>query len=329
MLPKISVIIPVYNVADYLRECIDSVISQTYTNIEIILIDDGSTDDSGKICDEYEQKDNRIKVMHKPNGGVSSARNAGLGAADGELITFIDSDDWIDTDTIELLQKNLTEHSADISCCNISLVYKDKKVPKNFEESGILTLNSEQAISSMLQNTYVAAGAVPKLFRKQAIIGIKFPEEYKCGEDMLFMFEALLNSKIIICDTKPKYYARQRKSSAVHTIDSKRITDEIKAGEHILEILQKRKSDITGIAKDRQLTVRLRILGTLINDKSYKQNPECMKILSELRRDFMLYLKGKEYRKKNKAALCILRINVYLYRCFAGIYTKTSDEKLY
>ena len=94
----ISVIVPVYNVASYLRQCVDSILSQSYTNLEVLLIDDGSTDESGAICDEYAQRDSRVKVIHKPNGGLSSARNVGLSLASGEWISFVDSDDWLDTD---------------------------------------------------------------------------------------------------------------------------------------------------------------------------------------------------------------------------------------
>lgn len=99
-MPKISIIVPVYNVEKYLRKCIDSILNQTFKDFELILIDDGSTDESGKICDEYNLKDNRIKVIHKENGGLSSARNAGLDIAQGEYIGFVDSDDWIESDQI-------------------------------------------------------------------------------------------------------------------------------------------------------------------------------------------------------------------------------------
>lgn len=111
----ISVIIPVYNVERYLHQCIDSVLAQTYTNLEIILVDDGSPDASPTICDEYVQKDKRTKVIHKDNGGLSSARNTGLDAATGDFIYFLDSDDWIADCFIETLQEAAFEHQSDIS----------------------------------------------------------------------------------------------------------------------------------------------------------------------------------------------------------------------
>ena len=113
-MPKISVIIPVYKVEQYLPECLDSIINQTYKNLEIICIDDGSPDNSGKILDEYASKDNRIRVIHKENGGISSARNAGLDIATGDWISFVDSDDWLDINTYEKLLSSADEANTDI-----------------------------------------------------------------------------------------------------------------------------------------------------------------------------------------------------------------------
>ena len=122
----ISVIIPVYNAEKFLNKCLDSVIGQTYKNLEIILVDDGSQDDSGKICDEYAQKDNRIKVIHKENGGDSSARNTGLKMATGKYITTIDSDDWIELNAYEDMLKVLLEKNVDIVRCGFYKNYGEK-----------------------------------------------------------------------------------------------------------------------------------------------------------------------------------------------------------
>ena len=113
----ISVIIPVYNVEKYLRRCIDSVINQTYKNLEIIIVDDGSTDNSSNICDEYTNKDSRVKVVHKENGGLSSARNVGIELAKGDLIAFVDSDDYIELEMYEKLKENMDKYDSDIAIC--------------------------------------------------------------------------------------------------------------------------------------------------------------------------------------------------------------------
>ena len=140
---KISVVVPVYNVEDYLDRCVKSIISQTYENLEVILVDDGSADGSPVMCDSWAQKDPRIKVIHKPNGGVSSARNAALDAATGDFIGFVDSDDWIENDFYELLMKSLAENGSDIAFCGYYVVERsgEKKGYKNLLDSSICDRN--------------------------------------------------------------------------------------------------------------------------------------------------------------------------------------------
>ena len=121
MNPLISVIVPIYNVEKYLARCVDSIVNQTYKNLEIILVDDGSPDRCPQMCDDYAEKDSRIKVVHKKNGGLSDARNAGMAVATGEYISFIDSDDWIETSMFELLINNIFQYDCEISCGGIIL----------------------------------------------------------------------------------------------------------------------------------------------------------------------------------------------------------------
>lgn len=124
--PLISLIVPVYNVKDYLKTCLQSILEQTYKNLEIILVDDGSDDGSSGICDEYARMDQRIKTIHLPHSGVSAARNAGLAAATGELLGFVDSDDWIDHDMYQYLYALMQEHDADVSACTYLLEQEGK-----------------------------------------------------------------------------------------------------------------------------------------------------------------------------------------------------------
>ena len=153
----ISVIVPVYNVEKYLEKCIDSIINQTYQNLEIILVDDGSTDGSGKICDEYSRKDNRIKVIHKENGGLSDARNIGIKNANGGLIGFIDSDDYITENMFEVLQKDLRKYNADISSCDIQNVNEAgeclKIIRVSTEGQTSKVFEREEALKLLLEDT--------------------------------------------------------------------------------------------------------------------------------------------------------------------------------
>lgn len=188
MTPKISVIVPVYNVENLLPRCIDSILSQSFTDFELLLIDDGSPDNCGKICDEYAEKDSRVRVFHKPNGGVSSARNLGLDNAQGEWITFIDSDDYIEQGFLAIPK----ELSADLLINNYKVVFGDKISPICFESKDINNLQLTHFIS---KNLVKQVFRVPwaKFFRRSIIYKnkISFIKGVKIGEDSLFMLEYL------------------------------------------------------------------------------------------------------------------------------------------
>lgn len=132
--PLISIIVPVYNTAAYLRRCLDSILSQTYGHWEAILVDDGSTDGSGAICEEYASRDSRFQVTHRPNSGVAATRNAGLDAATGEYIGFVDSDDWIEPDMFRSMVMAILSRRADIATCNVRIVYPNKTAIKKSTE---------------------------------------------------------------------------------------------------------------------------------------------------------------------------------------------------
>lgn len=209
----ISIIVPVYNVEEYIEKCVNSIINQTYKNIEIILVDDGSKDNSGKICDELKQKDSRIKVIHKENGGLSDARNAGLKIANGDYIGFVDSDDYIKEDMFEILYKLNKEHNADISIVSFYEIYKGKVIgvrdSKKLEE-----LNKIQAIKELLIDTKIQSYAWNKLFKKQLFENIEFPKS-KNFEDIattLLLFEKA--NKVALLE-EPKYYYVRRDNSII------------------------------------------------------------------------------------------------------------------
>ncbi|HDT8053597.1 TPA: glycosyltransferase, partial [Enterococcus faecalis] len=126
-MPKISIIVPVYNVEKYLEKCVRSILAQTFTDFELILVDDGSPDSSGAMCDQFAEQDQRVKVIHKENGGLSDARNAGIEIATGEYLGFVDSDDYIADDMYELLYTNIVKEDADLSICGIYDVYEGKE----------------------------------------------------------------------------------------------------------------------------------------------------------------------------------------------------------
>ena len=181
---KISVIIPVYNVEEYLSKCIESVIGQTFSDIEIFLVDDGSTDKSGEICDVYEKKDNRINVIHKVNGGLSSARNSALGFVSGEYISFVDSDDYIDRDYYEKLLKAIIDSDSDIAvsgfACDNGLRIKKNQICRR------KLIGNHSIFEDYLSSADINHMVVNKIYKSSLFSNLRFPENIRRNEDVWF-----------------------------------------------------------------------------------------------------------------------------------------------
>lgn len=218
---KISVIVPIYNVEQYLKKCIDSIVNQTYKNLEIILVNDGSLDNSGKICDEYAKNDDRIKVIHKNNGGLSDARNAGLEVITGDFISFIDSDDWIDLDNYEVMIKNIIKYNADMAVTNINYVYKDRFKHK-YNEEKIRTFNKEEAMGELITGGLIQPVVWNKLYKKEIIDDMKF-KVGKLNEDEFFTYKICSRAEKIIYIPNVLYQYRQRRNSIMGTYSLKRL----------------------------------------------------------------------------------------------------------
>lgn len=209
----ISVVIPVYKVEKFLDRCLNSVINQNYKNIEIILIDDGSPDNCGEICDSYAERDNRIKVIHKSNGGLSSARNVGIEASNGKYITFIDSDDVISFNYISSLYNNLVKTRSEISICGYQFV-GETEIPDLVEDiSGKIEIfDSKKALELMLYQKKINNSAWGKLYLKTIFDDIKYPEG-KIYEDIATTYKTFLKSNTICIDTAKYYFYTRRNDS--------------------------------------------------------------------------------------------------------------------
>lgn len=201
---KISIIIPVYNAEKYIEKCILSLIIQTYKEIEIILINDGSTDNSLKICKKFEQIDDRIKVYSKDNGGVSSARNLGISKANGKYICFVDSDDIVDVDFCEILITNLENSNSDLSCCGYKIIKnnKEEKINKKVKKVKYVI---ESKYMELLKN--YKGFLCNKLYKKEIIDknNLKLNESISMCEDLLFNFQYLDKCRKIVCSNEKKY----------------------------------------------------------------------------------------------------------------------------
>ncbi len=215
----ISIIIPVYNVEAYLRECIDSVINQTYKNFEIILVDDGSTDSSGKICDEYVEKDDRITVIHQKNSGPSKTRNTGLENANGKYIYFLDSDDYVESNALELLINTAESNDADLVFFDARSFSDDgAEIKQGYVVKGTYEPKSGYEVLTKLHNNKEYHCSVVLLFIKRQLLidnKVSFLESAYCSEDMLFTYKIFCSAKKAAHCTHTLYHRRYRSSSIV------------------------------------------------------------------------------------------------------------------
>ena len=210
--PLISVIVPVYNVEQYLNRCVESIVNQTYRNLEIILVDDGSPDNCPAMCDSWAERDSRIKVIHKANGGLSDARNAGMAVATGELMGFVDSDDWISPEMYQLLYENMQQNDSDISACGVQLVWEDGTKPRALTKSGKCVLNAEDAMCAIIEESWLKQPVWYKLYKTELIKDILFPVG-KYHEDVFWSYQAIGRAQKVSVSDRVGYYYVQRSDS--------------------------------------------------------------------------------------------------------------------
>ena len=214
---KISIIVPFYNVEPFARRCIDSILNQTYKNLEIILIDDGSPDKCGEICDEYAKRDKRIKVVHQENKGLCSARNKGLSLATGEYIGFVDSDDWINEDMYEYLLDGLVKNEADISVCGYYRAVDSEELKENKVDRKYI-FNNNQAIVNLVSTFKIRVFFWNKLFKKDIFNEIKFPEGiYYEGTYLMHIILGKINKIVVLPSAKYYYYYFKESATKIKT----------------------------------------------------------------------------------------------------------------
>ena len=217
--PLISIITPVYNVEQYLRQCIESIIMQDCQDWELILVDDGSTDKSGVICDEYALKEERIRVLHKENSGQADSRNVALQLAKADLIGFVDSDDWIESDMYSVLYHTLIENQADIAICGYFQDYKDIS-EASCAIGEVVVYNRDEALKLILEDKVIKSFLWDKLFHRKVITDL-LPKSYYY-EDYATLFKWFINANKIAFCQRPEYHYRQRKGSTDHDADPRK-----------------------------------------------------------------------------------------------------------
>ena len=312
----VSVIVPIYRVEQYLNKCVDSIISQTYKNIEIILVDDGSPDSCGQMCDEYKKIDKRIKVIHKENGGLSDARNFGLEAATGEYICFVDSDDFVSELYVEKLLKTALKNKTDIVACNFQ--YMDEKgktwVRKEKREKIYSTKEAIKDIFTTNQDTEVMM--CNKIYKRSLFIdnNIKFPVG-KVHEDNFTTYKLYDKANKISLINDKLYYYLQRDNSIMSTFNKKRF-DALLALDEIKEYF-KNKPGFEKEIECNEILVYFSLINNMI--KSNYDGKEKLEIVNRIKQNKLSYLKNKIISFKQKAMILLLLFNFNLY---SKIYLK-------
>lgn len=303
----VSIIVPIYNVEKYLKKCVDSILKQTYMNIEVILVDDGSPDNSGCMCDDYKKNDERVKVIHKRNGGLSSARNEGLKIATGKYIAFIDSDDYISHDYIEYLYNNIIKYDADISII-LPLNFSVSPNIKKYEKEQIKIYNGEDSLYAMLYQKEFDNAAWGKLYNKTIVENIDFPLG-KLYEDIGTTYKYLLKAKVVVFSSLQKYYYLQRKDSIMGSKFKIKEMDYIYQSEIMMkDIEQIGNKNLLKAAHCRYVNANFSILLKIKHNNIYKN--ERKKIITNIKKYQKEVFFDKNCRLKTKLGLFLLRIGV-------------------
>ncbi len=306
----VSVVVPIYKVEQYLKKCVDSIIKQTYKNIEVILVDDGSPDNCGKICDEYAQKDKRIKVIHKENGGLSEARNFGLDKAKGEYICFIDSDDFVSCEYVEkLLIAALINHS-DIAACNFKYIDEDGKISVRKEKEDKVYTSSEaiKDIFTLDQNTEIMVWN--KLYKRTLFTDnhIKYPVG-KIHEDNFTTYKLYDKANSVALISDKLYYYLQRENSIMATFNKKRF-DVLIAVDEIKEYFKDRKEFEEEVSCN-ELLVYLSLINNMI--KTHYDGKEQLEVVDKIKNNKNVFFKNKLIPLQKKLMVVLLLTNLNLY----------------
>lgn len=274
---KISIIIPVYKVEAYLPKCIESIIHQTYHDLEILLVDDGSPDKCGEICDQYAHRDNRIHVIHKENGGVACARNDGIEYASGEYISFIDSDDWIAENAYEILYQGLKQYDADcaVGRCVTVIEKNGALIPKKNSNS---TVRCETASEAMKHVLLSGSAIWNRLFKREVFQQIRFPLG-RINDDEVVALHAYAECKNIVFLNQDTYYYRIRQNSITTSKFSIRNVDCYYNSVDNLDFIRQRAPELIPCAEYKYIKA---MLYCYVNLRKLKKNPEAVKICEQI-----------------------------------------------
>ena len=320
MQEKISIIVPVYNVENYLERCVESILKQTYTNFELLLINDGSTDQSGELCDQLVSKNGNIKVFHLKNAGVSNARNVGIQNSTGEWITFVDSDDFITNDYLETLISAVDgDDSIGFSIARLHHIKNGQITELPVFSGKEEKWSTEQTMRELLTTSKTSFFPVAKLFRREIISDFTFNTDYHLAEDALFLTEVLLKTKCTsIFIDKPIYYYDHRQGSATTSVNT-HVFDTIEVYKiivsEVFQIFPQLKTELVNRECWSYITVYDKIIftdSTEYQDEKTQLRKWILSHISEILRD-------PYFTSLRKIAILSLGVSSWIYRQIVGL----------
>lgn len=321
--PLISVVVPIYKVERYLHKCIDSILNQEYRRLEIILVDDGSPDNCPKICDEYAKMDKRIKVVHKQNGGLSDARNAGLDQMSGEYVAFIDSDDYVDMNYIQAMYDLILQYHTKMSVLPIRMEYENGSAFSTIKQKiPVCKLSAEQLLEDIMYQWHFETNAFCKLYHKSLFEQIRYPkgELYEDLSTTYKLIDKCVEGIACSCDHMPYHYIQHSDSIMNSRISRKKLIL-IEISQDLLDFISQKYPKIKPAVIRRYVYSNFYLL-----DRSYMY-PEYQNEVKQMKRNVLRYrnsiLKNPKIKKKFKLGVLLLSCGMPVYRCVWNIYTRT------
>ena len=315
----ISIIVPVYNVEKYLLPCINSILQQTYPHFELLLVDDGSTDHSGEICDRVGKTDPRISVYHKSNGGLSDARNYGVKYAQGEYLTFIDSDDTVSLKFLEILLTNAKLNEADVVQCTFTL--SEEKLNTGSQKS--YSYDRVESLKQFLIMGRVYMAACGKLYKRELFKNILFPYG-KINEDNFTVYKLVYRSTRTVCIDQSLYWHRMREGSIMHTAFSLKNMELLNVGSEIRDFLSDEQSLFKNELEYFEYRTTLGVLNYLVSSQNYQQYISQMLYLRD--RALSVDKKNPFLSTKNRFTNILIFMNPYIYRLLIKLYKERKSH---
>lgn len=270
---KLSIIVPVYNVEAYIERCLESILAQTYSELEVICVNDGSTDTSGEKCEEYKKKDGRVKVYHLDNHGVSYARNYGLSVMEGDWFCFVDSDDWLEPNYLEKMYEMAIRNHCDVAACGLEKTYEYKMGTNGYIEQQFVFSSKKECIHNFICNKNSMQGvSTNKLYRTFKFRDVRFDTKQKLNEDCLYVYEIMSRCDKACLTTLPLYHWYVRPDSACHK--KKRVVDFSAANVFLILYDKTKKENDEEIAKTLQMNYISAVVQVLLYAKYDKTNAE-------------------------------------------------------